>query len=97
VERLGKAGIKLEDSYVLELSGETEETPGETFRVAEKLASLCQVEDTAFGVMTPLLGSPDWNRMMKIPELREKYRIGYHFDIDEMRQDFFKYFCKFDS
>ncbi|OHC73608.1 MAG: hypothetical protein A3G18_00790 [Rhodospirillales bacterium RIFCSPLOWO2_12_FULL_58_28] len=95
LEYLAKAKIKLEDSYVLGLAGETEETLLETFKLSQKVASICQTEDTAFNIMTPLPGSPDWNRLMSIPQLRQKYAYGYHFDIDEVRNDFFEAYCSF--
>jgi radical SAM superfamily enzyme YgiQ (UPF0313 family) len=91
--RLGSLGIKVEDSYVLGLPGESSETLEETYGLATEVASVCQTEGTAFNIMTPLLGSPDWNRLMHVPALAAKYGTGYNFDIDEVRQDFLDAFC----
>jgi radical SAM superfamily enzyme YgiQ (UPF0313 family) len=91
--RLGSLGIKVEDSYVLGLPGESIETLAETYELAAQVLGVCQTEGTAFNIMTPLLGSPDWNRLMHIPGLADKYKTGYQFDIDEVRQDFLNAFC----
>jgi anaerobic magnesium-protoporphyrin IX monomethyl ester cyclase len=95
--RLGSLGIKVEDSYVLGLPGETPKTLNETMKLAARVASACQTEGTAFNIMMPLLGSPDWNRFMHVPALAAKYRTGYRFDIDEVRKDFLDAFCHLSS
>lgn len=96
MEKLGISEIKVEDSYVLGLAGETDETLRDTFRLAQQVAAACQTEGTAYNIMTPLIGSPDWNRLMHVPELRAKYAEGYRFNIQELRNDYFERFCNFD-
>ncbi|MCL4820261.1 MAG: B12-binding domain-containing radical SAM protein [Vicinamibacteria bacterium] len=91
--RLGSLGIKVEDSYVLGLPGESLATLAETMKLAGQVTSACQTEGTAFNIMTPLLGSSDWNRFMRVPALQRKYRNGYCFPVDEVRRDFLDAFC----
>ena len=101
VALLGKAGIKLEDSYVLGLAGETPKTIYDTLLLSQQVAKLCQTEGTAFNKMTPLMGSPDWNRLMNAIKregnltLLQHYSQGYHFSIPEVRQHYFERFCHF--
>jgi len=93
VKLLGKAGITLEDSYVLGLMGENEETIKQTYKLSQQVAKLCKTERTAYNLILPLPGSPIWQRMMQIPALQSKYGQEYRFDVEELRKDFISYFC----
>jgi radical SAM superfamily enzyme YgiQ (UPF0313 family) len=95
--RLASLGIKVEDSYVLGLPGENIETLEATYRLAREVANVCQTEGTAFNIMTPLLGSPDWTRLLHVPALATKYGTGYRFEVNEVRQDFLDAFCRLPS
>lgn len=93
---LGEAGIKMEDAYILGLPGETEDTLRETYELSEKVAESCDIYNRGFSLMLPLPGSPIWEKMMQIPELKEKYGDRYKFDIEELRRDYIKSFCRLD-
>lgn len=93
-EMLGKAGIKMEDAYILGLPGENENTIKETYRLSRQVAERCEVYNRGFSLMLPLPGSPIWKKMMQIPELQIKYGQEYKFDIGELRKDYINNFCK---
>lgn len=93
---LGRAGIKLQDNYLLGLIGESQETIQDTYRLAKKIAETCQVASIrGFHLILPTPGSPIWKKMMQIPSLRTKYGEDYKFDIDELRKDYLANFCRF--
>jgi radical SAM superfamily enzyme YgiQ (UPF0313 family) len=93
VEQLGKAGITLEDSYILGLIGENEETVKQTYQLSKQVAQLCETEGTSFSLILPLPGSPIWRRMMQVPELKAKYGDKYKFNVEELRKDYIDNFC----
>ncbi len=92
-KRLGRTGIKLVDSYIIGLIGESEETVKETYLLSKKVAELCEVRNRGYSLILPLPGSPIWKRMMRIPELQAKYGHKYSFDTEELRRDYISHFC----
>lgn len=90
---LGNADITLQDSYVLGLPGETEETVEETRALSRKVAENCKTFNRGFSVIIPLPGSPIWGKMMQVPELKKKYGDEYAFNVEELRADYLRHFC----
>jgi radical SAM superfamily enzyme YgiQ (UPF0313 family) len=94
-ELLGSNGISLQDSYILGQPGESEKTVRETYEVAQKVGELCKVHERGYSMILPLPGSPNWGKMMGVPELAIKYGNKYKFDVEELRKDFITHFCDF--
>ena len=94
VQQLGKRAITLEDSYVIGLMGESEETVRETYQLSRQVAQLCKTERTSYSLILPLPGSPLWGKMMQIPKLLSKYGHEYRFNVEELRRDYISHFCK---
>jgi anaerobic magnesium-protoporphyrin IX monomethyl ester cyclase len=93
MEILAKNGINVSTAYVLGLIGETEESLNQTFTFSKKLAEYGNLQTSYWNTIIPLPGSPIWQRMMLIPELRLKYFNEYKFDINQLRNDFVINFC----
>ena len=94
VKLLGKNGIKVSDSYIFGLIGETPKTINDTMGLSKKLGKYCEQVDTGFSIILPLPGSIIWKEMMQIPGLEEKYSEEYEFNVDELREDYLKHFCR---
>lgn len=89
-ERLGKAGIRLYEAYVLGLIGENEESIENTVRVSNEVRKRCQTEISYWNICQPLPGSRIWNMLMEVPELKEKFGHTYHLDLEELRREHIK-------
>lgn len=97
VKLLGENGIKVSDSYILGLIGESPKTIQDTINLSKEIDKYCERVDTAYSIILPLSGSIIWKKMMQITELKEKYSGEYEFDVGQLREDYLKYFCKLDN
>jgi radical SAM superfamily enzyme YgiQ (UPF0313 family) len=93
VDLLAQHGIRVADAYVLGLIGETRESLNATIRHAEEIHLRCDTLMTYWNLILPLPGTPIWDQMMAMPELKDKHGREYQFEISEVRQDYLRYFC----
>lgn len=84
---LGKSGIRASPSYVVGLIGESERTIDDTFRIADQIKAMCEIEMSYFSIMTPFPGSKAWEMLRTDPEMRDKHS-GYKLDAEELQRDF---------
>ena len=93
VELMKKEGIQLHASFILGGRGETLESMKETSEVAKKLVDY---NNTTWILISPQLilpGSPDYNALLQMPNMDQKYRHEDLIDIVEINEDFLKYFA----
>jgi radical SAM superfamily enzyme YgiQ (UPF0313 family) len=88
---LGKAGIKVADAYVMGLAGESWESIDKTWRLSEKVRSVCEIAATYWNIMLPLPGSPSWQMLMEASPPAGRFSNTYHLDINAIREEFLTY------
>lgn len=90
---LEKAGIKIEDSYILGLIGETKKTVQDTIKLSRLVGKYCEQKITFYNLLTPLPGSRVWQELMTFPEFRQKYSQEYKFDVTELQKFHINQLC----
>jgi radical SAM superfamily enzyme YgiQ (UPF0313 family) len=95
VKLLHKNGIHVMISFILGLPGENSSSLKNTLNQAKILNDVGT--DIIFcNILLPLPGSKAFSLLLGIPELSRKYKDSDDFDINELRNDWFKHFCKVD-
>jgi len=93
VRLLGEYGINVELSLVLGNYGETEESLRTTLETCERLQELDNIDENHSSILIPLPGSRVFNRLMDIPEMKEKYG-GDLIDYASLQIDFLDKFTE---
>jgi anaerobic magnesium-protoporphyrin IX monomethyl ester cyclase len=98
-ERIGKAGIRLYEAFVLGLFGESKKSVANTLRVSDKIRKLCQTEISYWNICQPLPGSKIWKMLMEDEVFRKKYGNSYHLDIEAIKKEYLARFteCTFEE
>lgn len=91
---LKRYGIYLYPSFVLGLPGETKITAQKTLKLGEQLVEIGNVYQLACSTLIPLPQSTSFELILNHPNLSKKYKNQDLIPVEELRQDWVKYFCK---
>ncbi len=93
VRRLSERGIKVTAGVVLGAPGENRESLENTMRFFHRLISFGNLDVIDPSVLIPLPGSPAFDRLLSVPEMRKKYGDRDVFDPRELQRDWVRCYC----
>ena len=93
VRLLSEREIKVTAGVVLGAPGENRESLENTMRFFHRLISFGNLDVIDPSVLIPLPGSPAFDRLLAVPEMRKKYGDRDVFDARELQRDWVRCYC----